>query len=106
MFQNNLKDDLTVIIAATSDHTSFSDCLDGLRNWPVRIVVVSEKSAVVEKMVRGEGCEWIQQDSPCSLFLWNKGLECSSTPWNLLIRSNEVVSGRLKKNIEKKVLRP
>ena len=66
MTQNNLKDNLTVVIAALSDHTAFADCLDALRNWPVRIVVVSKKSAVVEKMVRGEGCEWIQQDSSVS----------------------------------------
>ena len=41
------------------------------------------------------------------LFLCGKkAVERSNTKWNLLIRSNEVVSGRLKKNIEKKLLQP
>ena len=102
MTQNKFKDTLTVIIAVISDQTSFVDCLNGLRNWPVRIIIVSKSNFPDKKILKEKGHEWIQYDSSSSLSLWGKGLECSDTPWNLLIRSNEVVSGRLKINIEEK----
>lgn len=103
MTQNGLKNNLTVIIAALNDHASFLDCLDGLRNWPVRIIIVSKQATDIENIVITEGYEWVRFDSSCTLSLWDKGLERSVTPWNLLIRSNEVVSGRLKKTIEKRI---
>lgn len=90
---------LTVIIASIDDGKRIGDCLDGLRGWFPRIIMVGNRkprSAVDE-------IEWIHCNSTDSSYLWERGLEESRTPWNLLILSQEVVTGKLKRVVEEHI---
>lgn len=95
---------LTAIIAADANPDKLRSCLHALSRWVPSILVVQSRSdETVRKTALEFGCAILQGSSLNPEKLWQTGIGESTTPWNLLIRSNEIVTGQLRKSIVEKI---
>ncbi len=95
---------LTIIIADYATQTSIKDCHENVRNWsPSKIIVSNNPNNFKEELLEHGATELVYCDSKSIYQLWKKGIKQSKTQWNLLITSNEVVTGRLKNYIEHQI---
>ena len=94
---------LTLIVADHASSLSITDCLKNINNWSPRKIIVSNNSKIKDKLSGYKSSEAIYYDSISSCELWKKGIQESKTQWNLLITSNEIVTGQLKNSIESQV---
>ncbi|QPJ65199.1 MAG: hypothetical protein G3M78_07275 [Candidatus Nitrohelix vancouverensis] len=91
--------ELSAIIAVVDTGQRLQQCLDSLR-WIDSITVVSPtEDAGLQKCAESQGARYQTSASPSASRLWQAGLEASATSWTLLIRSNEIVTGQLRKSI-------
>jgi len=93
----------TLIIADCTPEASIADCLKNLSSWSPRKIIVSNNLNPEERFPDNLVAESIFCDSKSILRLWERGIKESKTQWNLLITSNEIVTGQLKISIEKQV---
>ena len=93
----------TLIIADFTPEASIADCLRNLSSWSPRKIIVSNNLNPEERFPDNLVAESIFCDSKSILRLWERGIKESKTQWNLLITSNEIVTGQLKISIEKQV---
>ena len=91
---------LTLIIADCSQQDSIADCLDNLNGWSPPRIIVSNNPHLKDRLHDGFASEFVLCKSNSIYQLWKRGLKESKTPWNLLITSNEIVTGQLKRSIE------
>ncbi len=94
---------ITIIIADYASQTSITDCLKNISSWSPRKVIVSNNPKLKEQLPELTTSELIFFDSKSSYQLWKKGINESKTQWNLLITSDEIVTGQLKNSIENQV---
>jgi len=94
---------LTLIIADYSQRESIADCLDNLNSWSPPKIIVSNNSHFKDPLCDDSTSKFILYKSNSIYQLWKRGLKESKTQWNLLITSNEIVTGQLKKSIENHV---
>ena len=94
---------LTLIIADYASQTSITDCLKNISSWSPRKVIVSNNPKLKEQLPELTTSELFFSDSKSSYQLWKKGIKESKTQWNLLITSDEIVTGQLKNSIENQV---
>ena len=94
---------LTIIVADHSSSVSITDCFKNIKNWSPLKIIVSNNSRITDKLSEYKPTEVIFCDSKSSCELWEKGIQKSKTQWNLLITSNEIVTGQLKNSIESQV---
>ena len=99
----SLKIPLTLIIADYASQTSITDCLKNISSWSPRKVIVSNNPKLKEQLPELTTSELFFSDSKSSYQLWKKGIKESKTQWNLLITSDEIVTGQLKNSIENQV---
>jgi len=93
----------TLIIADCAPEASIADCLKNVSSWFPRKIIVSNDPNLKEGFPDNLVAESIFCDSKSILQLWERGIKESKTQWNLLITSNEIVTGQLKISIENQV---
>ena len=91
---------LTLIISDYSQQDSIADCLDNLNSWGPPKIIVSNNSHLKDPLHDDFASKFILYKSNSIYQLWKRGLKESKTQWNLLITSNEIVTGQLKRSIE------
>jgi ADP-heptose:LPS heptosyltransferase len=91
---------LTAIIAVEDDGRNLRSCLDALSRWVTEILIVCPQG---QPMVAGE-YEYpvLYHDSSDVRELWEAGIGKRKSPWCLLVRGHEVVTGQLRKSIVEK----
>jgi len=94
---------LTLIIADCTSQASLTDCLKNLNSWSLRKIIVSNNSKLKEILMEDSSVEVVCCDSKSIYQLWKRGLRESETRWNILITSDEIVTGQLKISIENRV---
>ena len=94
---------ITIIIADFAQSDSIVDCLKNLNSWSPKKILVSNDLNAKNRLKNDLACNFIFHKSNNICQLWEQGLASSETKWNLLITSNEIVTGKLKKSIESKI---
>jgi len=97
------KKKLTVIIADCTSKDSIADCLKNIDSWFPQKIFVSNNFNRKEQLPEIYDGEFIHFNAIGVYQLWKKGVMQSKTQWNLLITSNEILTGRLKIAIENKI---
>ncbi len=92
---------LTAIVALTGDGKQLTQCLQALRWLPSICVVSGAESLSVRAEVEKVGAQFVVIDRPRgdTLSLWKAGLQSAKSHWTIFIRSNEIVTGLLRKTI-------
>ena len=98
-----IESSITIIIADFAQSESIVDCLKNLSSWPPKIILVSNDSNAKSRLKEDFSYNFISHKSKNIYQLWEQGLASSETKWNLLITSNEIVTGHLKNSIETKI---
>ncbi len=86
---------LTLIIADYCQHDSLFDCLNNISSWFPDTILVSNNPHIKEQLKENSTPNLIFHNSQSIYRLWEEGLSKSKTKWNLLITSNEIVTGEL-----------
>ncbi|MFQ5672912.1 MAG: glycosyltransferase family 9 protein [Nitrospinales bacterium] len=95
---------LTAVIAVQDGGRRLRSCLLAINAWVGEILVVLPRAdATAAVICRELGGSVIIHNSGATRDLWEEGVRHASYPWVLLLRSNEVVTGRLKKTIRERV---
>jgi ADP-heptose:LPS heptosyltransferase len=94
---------LTIIIADCASQDSIADCLGNLKSWFPHKIIVSSRSHLKDRLQDDRTLKFIFYESQSTYQLWKRGIRESKTQWNLLITSNEIVSGHLKGSIENQI---
>ena len=94
---------LTLIIADYSKQDSVADCFGNLSSWAPPKIVVSSNSHLKDHLRDDFSSKFILFESNSIYQLWKRGLKASKTQWNLLITSNEIVAGQLKRSVENQI---
>ena len=97
------KTPLTIIIADCASQASITDCLKNINSWFPRKIIVSNNPNLKKIKPEGSALEAFYCESQSVKQLWEKGIGESDTQWNLLITSDEIVTGQLKIFIENRI---
>ena len=100
---NGLKIPITIIIADYSQSDSIIDCFKNLNSWFPKKILVSNDLHAKNRLKDETSLNFIFHKSQSIYQMWEQGLAESKTQWNLLITSNEIVTGRLKRSIEDQI---
>ena len=95
---------LTLIIADYCQHDSLFDCLNSISSWFPDTILVSNNPHIKERLKENSIPNLVFHNSQSIYQLWEEGLSKSKTKWNLLITSNEIVTGELKNSIENQII--
>jgi heptosyltransferase-2 len=95
---------LTLIIADYCQHDSLFDCLNNISSWFPDTILVSNNPHIKERLKEDSIPNLAFHNSQSIYRLWEEGLSKSKTKWNLLITSNEIVTGELKNSIENQII--
>ena len=94
---------LTIIIADFAQSNSIVDCLKNLNSWSPRKILISNDPHVKNRLKDDFSHNLIFHKSHNIYQLWEQGIAASKTKWNLLITSNEIVTGHLKNSIDSQI---
>ena len=94
---------ITIIIADFAQSDSIVDCLKNLNSWSPRKILISNDLNVKNRLKDDFSHNLIFHKSQNIYQLWEQGIAASETKWNLLITSNEIVTGHLKNSIESQI---
>ncbi|MEE9258055.1 MAG: glycosyltransferase family 9 protein [Nitrospinaceae bacterium] len=98
---------LTAIVAVEDSAGKLRSCLKALNRWIPDILVVHPlPDEEIENTARALGAATVQHPSLETTALWEAGIRQAETSWFLLIRSNEIVTGQLRKSIMEKTGNP
>ena len=98
------RNNLTAIVSFEDSLEKLHSCILALNTWIPQIIVVLPEGKVIEKEIldnlKASVCT---KKAHTTKSRWESGLNQTNTPWALLIRSNEVVTGQLRKIITDKI---
>jgi heptosyltransferase III len=98
------KSNISAVISFEGSLEKLQSCLQALNTWVPQIIVVLPEDNVVEKqLVQKFNVSVYSQKNSTTKTRWEFGLKKTNTPWALLIRSNEIVTGQLRKVISEKI---
>jgi ADP-heptose:LPS heptosyltransferase len=92
-----------VIIAFEGKVERLRQCIISLEDSFSKRVVVSSDDQNVKKITTEMGVDHVVFDSQNPIALWQAGITLHYSPWNLLIRSNEVLTARVREGVLKKI---
>ena len=98
-----MNNQVTVVVAVTDQGRRLEQCVQALSSSFNKILLVSPPDNPVIRKAKSLELQWVTHDSREVQALWKVGIEKSSTPWILLLRSNEIAPALLKENILDKV---
>ncbi len=95
---------LTAIVSFEGSLAKLYSCLQALDTWIMQIIVVLPEDREIEKKIASKfNVLLCYQKSSTTKAKWESGLNQTNTPWVLLIRSNEIVTGQLRQAITEKI---
>ena len=98
------KKDLAAVVSFEDSVEKLRSCLEALKTWVSEITVVIQEEENSARNVINELNMSICVHSVASTSArWECGLTQINTPWVLLVRSNEIVTGQLRKTIIEKI---
>ncbi len=100
---NAIETPITIIIADLSQSDSIDDCLNNLNSWFPKKILVSNDLHTKNRLKNDLTPSFIFHKSKSIFQMWKQGLAASKTQWNLLITSNEIITGHLKNSIENQI---
>ncbi len=94
------KNDLAAVISFEGSAEKLHSCLESLKTWIPKIIIVLRENENSAKEIIDKFNASIYIHSASTTFdRWECGLTQVNTSWVLLIRSNEIVTGQLRKTI-------
>jgi ADP-heptose:LPS heptosyltransferase len=94
---------LTAVVSFEGSLGKLYSCLQALDTWIMQIIVVLPKNKEIERKIASKfNVLLCYQKSSTTKGKWESGLNEANTPWVLLIRSNEIVTGQLRQAITEK----
>ena len=104
MIDSISKNHLAAVVSFEGSTDKLRSCLEALRNWVPEIVVVIRDNEDSAKQVIDEfNLSVCIHSISITSARWEYGLSQINTPWVLLIRSNEIITGQLRKSIAEKI---
>ena len=98
------KNNITAVVSFEGSLEKLQSCLQALNTWiPQIIVVLPEGKEIGKQIVDKFNVSVCSQKPSTTSTRWEFGLNQTNTPWALLIRSNEIVTGQLRKAITEKL---
>jgi len=98
------KNHLAAVVSFEGSTDKLRSCLEALRNWVPEIVVVIRDNEDSAKQVIDEfNLSVCIHSISITSARWEYGLSQINAPWVLLIRSNEIITGQLRKSIAEKI---
>ena len=99
-----LKSDLAAIVSFEDSEDKLRSCLQSLNNWvPSITVVIREGENTAKKIIDELHSSACIHTVSTTLARWEFGLSQINARWILLMRSNEVITGQLRKTIAEKI---
>ena len=100
MNKPTFRPDLGAVISSEDHPEKLSSCLKALASWVPQITVVfSSENDPAQQIAEALNVSTHVCSAPHTQARWNIGLTQISARWVLLIRSNEIVTGQLRKSI-------
>ena len=97
------KNNITAVVSFEGSLEKLQSCLQALNTWIPQIIVVLPEGKEIEKQIVDKFNVSVCSQKPSTTSTrWESGLNQTDTPWALLIRSNEIVTGQLRKAITEK----
>jgi len=97
------KNNITAVVSFEDSLEKLQSCLQALNTWIPQIIVVLPEGKEIEKQIVDKFNVSVCSQKPSTTSTrWESGLNQTNTPWALLIRSNEIVTGQLRKAITEK----
>ena len=104
MYISAQKNNITAVVSLEGSLDKLNLCLQALNTWiPKIIVVIPENNDIEKQIINQFNVPVCFQKYSSNKSNWESGLNQTSTPWALLIRSNEIVTGQLRQSITKKI---
>ena len=104
MYISAQKNNITAVVSLEGSLDKLNLCLQALNTWiPKIIVVIPENNDIEKQIINQFNVSVCFQKYSSNKSNWESGLNQTSTPWALLIRSNEIVTGQLRQSITKKI---
>ena len=98
------KKHLSAVISFEDSTEKLSSCLQALVNWVPKIIVVLPDGEDIAKQIIDEfRVSVCVNRASTTQTRWEQGLSQISSHWVLLMRSNEIITGKLRKEITDKV---
>jgi len=98
------KNNITAVVSFQGSLEKLNSCLQALNTWIPQIIVVLPENNDIEKKITSKfNVSVCFQKASSSKSIWESGLNQTNTPWALLIRSNEIVTGKLRQAITEKI---
>ena len=95
---------LTAVVSFEGSLEKLYSCLQALDTWIMQIIVVLPENKQMENKIANKfNVLLCHQKSSTTKDKWESGLNQTNTPWVLLIRSNEIVTGQLRQAITEKI---
>ena len=98
------KNNITAVVSFEGSLEKLQSCLQALNTWIPQIIVVLPENNDIEKQITNKfNVSVCFQKASSTKSNWESGLNQTNTPWALLIRSNEIVTGQLRQAITEKI---
>ncbi|MBT3515618.1 MAG: hypothetical protein HOB32_10385 [Nitrospina sp.] len=101
------KINLTAVVSFEGSLEKLHSCLKALDTWvPKILVILPEGDEDGTKIVENLKVSICTERATTTKARWESGLNKISSPWGLFLRSNEIVTGKLRKAITDKIKSP
>ena len=98
------KNELAAVVSFEDSAEKLRSCLQAIRTWVPKVVVVIREDEDTAKQVVDElNLSACIHTVSTTLARWESGLSQVNARWVLLLRSNEVITGQLRKTITEKI---
>ena len=104
MINPTSKNYIAAVVSFEGSTDKLRSCLDALRNWtPEIIVVIRDNEDSAKKIIDEFNMSVSIHSATTTSSRWEYGLTQVNAPWVLLVRSNEIITGQLRKSIVEKI---
>ncbi len=98
------KTDLAAVVSFEDSVEKLRSCLEALKSWvPEIVVVIGENENSAKDVINEFNMSICIHSVTTTSSRWECGLTKINAPWVLLVRSNEIVTGQLRKTIVEKI---
>ena len=99
------KNHLAAVVSFEDSVDKLRSCLEALRNWvPEVTVVIQEDEDSAKEIIEEFKMSVCIHSTSTTSARWEYGLTQINASWVLLVRSNEIITGQLRKSIAEKKL--
>ena len=104
MINPTSKKHLAAVVSFEDSGDKLRSCLEALRNWaPEVTVVIQEDEDSAKEIIEEFKMSVCIHSTSTTSARWEYGLTQINASWVLLVRSNEIITGQLRKSIAEKI---